>query len=618
MKIHDSVKKMIYILIVVVAVLLIVTVVFPKEEECVLLSGVDDSWDMGTITDTSTYTIKVKNNYLIGIKSFGVGINTTDEEVQQGEIYIEVYNNAGETILQQHEVCSEIEGNRVVIQADNLKIRGDFSVKIWGENFKDGKYPHLKGTRTTSYDKTYNFLYSSTYKDDNFIQGQAQLVLETILYRAYGAGLLLTILVVLVFIVVGSADTIIKMKNNINERTRIFICYFIGISSFLLYMLASTNYGEICDWIGAWYVLDYGIGIDSRLFIGSIMKLFIYNDFLPKDVAYHFVMACLALLIILISYLMAQVISKTDVNSRVGVVALVLMYIASPASVGYLWNEANMGRLDMYLFILAAMALIIDQWIKIKWIKYVLLSVITISMNAIHQVGIFTYFAVIFFICICNVFNNKYVSIRDFIGSVLVAISTGVSFVYFHFFGKVVFQNENEMINYVASRTDLKFSENAIYLEYFSGQNGLFFNCFSYENYRIGFIIQLFVLWPITVLGLYIIWKILKYCKEQKMRMLRTPYPYLLMFNFIYIPLYVFECDWSRWTAAIITTKFMEIMYLFYIHDPLMEEIVCKIKEFVIKRKIFVAGILIYLASFEKFGSALFLNQTEKLAQLFF
>ena len=62
----------------------------------------------------------------------------------------------------------------------------------------------------------------------------------------------------------------------------------------------------------------------------------------------------------------------------------------------------------------------------------------------------------------------------------------------------------------------------------------------------------------------------------------------------------------------------MEIMYLFYIHDPLMEEIVCEIKEFVIKRKICVAGILIYLASFEKFGSALFLNQTEKLAQLFF
>lgn len=402
-------------------------------------------------------------------------------------------------------------------------------------------------------------------------------------------------------------------KSCVNEASRIKFASFLMLGGYLLFELWSKNAGELCSWIGPWYVLDYGVGIGSRLFIGSIMKIFFYEDFLDQSVAYYFVMAALSVLVILMAYMFAECISRMNKEYRKGIVFVILCYLASPGAVGYLWNDANMGRMEIYLLLLSLVAIIINLLIKNCAIRYFLLADISCCMFAIHQGNLFTYFPVIFMLCVCNIFRNGRIIWREFAGSAVVAVTSAVTFLYFHFFSYVKFETLDEMARYVANRTNLENNVSGLQLEYFSGLYGMFENCFLYDNYRICGVIQMVVLWPLVILGLWIGVKAFKKQKEHGTKILLSPYFYMLLFNLIYIPVFTFECDWGRWFAAIITTKTIEILYLFYIKD---EGVVCAVGEvgrFIKDKTLGVALIIMYLASMEKFGSALFLDVVDKI-----
>ena len=60
---------------------------------------------------------------------------------------------------------------------------------------------------------------------------------------------------------------------------------------------------EIHAWNSAWYAMDYSLGFDSRLFIGSFLRLF-YPNFLPAGAAYTFVLLSFFLLLILLAHVL--------------------------------------------------------------------------------------------------------------------------------------------------------------------------------------------------------------------------------------------------------------------------------------------------------------------------
>jgi hypothetical protein len=229
-------------------------------------------------------------------------------------------------------------------------------------------------------------------------------------------------------------------------------------------------------------------------------------------------------------------------------------------------------------------------------------------MFAIHQAALFTYFAIIYMICVCNVFCRDRVAVKELAGSLVVGLSSAVLFLYFHFFSHlyIKFDNVDDMVNYVGSRTNLLNNARGIYLEYFSEAMGIDFNCYELDKYRVGGLVTTFLLWPLVVTALALSVNAWRRSKRDGVRMFLTPYPYLTLFNLLYIPLFLFENDWGRWFGAVITAKTIEFLYLYYIGDDGTVYAVGKVGAFV-KRWIWIAAVvLLYLASFEKFASALF------------
>lgn len=68
---------------------------------------------------------------------------------------------------------------------------------------------------------------------------------------------------------------------------------------------------ELHGWNSAWYAMDYSLGFDSRLFIGSVLRLF-YPDFLPAKAAYRFVFLSLILLLFLLSWVLGYALRQLE------------------------------------------------------------------------------------------------------------------------------------------------------------------------------------------------------------------------------------------------------------------------------------------------------------------
>ena len=129
---------------------------------------------------------------------------------------------------------------------------------------------------------------------------------------------------------------------------------------------------------------------------------------------------------------------------------------------------------------------------------------------------------------------------------------------------------------------------------------------------------QLLVLWPLIGLGFIIGYKALKRVYGNKTKVLNSPYIYLLIFNLMYIPVFMFERDWARWTAAIITTKTIEIFYLYYVRDDGVVSAIAFLNHFLKNKEIGMVFVIMYLATMEKFGASEFLDCVERLRHCLF
>lgn len=609
---QTSLREWVTLLVVVLA---LVSVFYSRTDYHVFFLGENQDVVSVPIDNETEIRIEVKNNQRITIQEMTFRfVNNGIADYGQGSVRVELLSTEGAVLGNGIIGAAEILQRNARLVFDEMpEIGGNFVISLKGENFEEGTYASIGISRMRDIANP-SELKGITYRNGEQIEGLPEIALGIMLrdnlYFPALALLAVILLVVHFYIVIKKKGF---FEKHLGENTRVKILVFLVLGGYLLYELWSNHNQEICSWMGPWYVLDYGIGMGSRLFIGTIMKVLFYDTFLDKSIVIYFVLAALSVLVLEIAYLMAECIANAKNEHRRGIAVILLFYLASPGAVGYLWTGANMGRLETYLFMLALVSVAVNVAIKNRLLKYGILAALSVCMFAIHQVNLFTYFMVIFMLCICNVFQEHRISWKDFWGSLVVALTSGVTFVYFHFFSYVNFETAEEMVEYVGERTNLRNNASGIYLEYFSGQFGMFENCFAADNYRINGVFQILVLWPLAALGLFIGVQAIRYWRGKKINWLCSPYLYLFLFNLIYIPVFTFECDWARWFAAIITTKTIEFLYLYYIREQGMVYAVEQLSAWLKKKEWCIAMVLLYLTSLEKFGSAQFLDVVERL-----
>lgn len=410
--------------------------------------------------------------------------------------------------------------------------------------------------------------------------------------------------------------TMIKKIKNICDRFQREICFFLV----LLLSLFLTVPAALHEWNSAWYAMDYSLGFDSRLFIGSLLRLF-HPDFLPADTAYAFVFFSIILFLLVLSYVLGYSLRQLNkTTAETGLLLLIVLYLLSPGSPSYLWTSENMGRFDLYLILLTLIAAIICFHTKSIWLHIVIYTAIGIISLSIHPAFYLIYFPLLFTLFIIDIFRKETTIFSNFI-SIVCLICLGILFIYYQIFSQIDIPALEELTRLLSGRTDLPINETALRFEYFvtlsQSIQELIINQMG-ERLRYGFI-TILLLTPLIIVYTCL-WKyIIKTAMENKFK-----YWLILISQLSFVPAFLLTIDWGRWFGAFITVQALQIVILAAKKDVVILSALSKLSSAFHKHPYLFVMAGIWMASLSKFQATLlpdapvFFNSLYKIYRMIF
>lgn len=383
---------------------------------------------------------------------------------------------------------------------------------------------------------------------------------------------------------------------------------------FLLFQLLTMKPAveDMHDWCITPYALSYELGLGSRFFIGSILRLLVdifRGGILTPKVLYYFIFTALILLCALISYVLGAAIRKS--KYQLGVGFLVVLFLASPSSVSYLFYWGNYGRLDIFLLIFSLLSLFCIRHKKLKY----LVPALSLFAMATQQVYSFTYFPLIVGILLYYLYENKFTkSSFAFVGITLVVV--GSAFVYFQFFSSnLKYSSVNGVLQHIeAQNAGFRINPEMIEAEYFQTMS---FHWKVYVTpdweYRLtrGVVILLLML-PLQLI-IVKVWRDAIKATEQKS--LKIIFRIMMWLPIMALPAFILTIDWGRWFAAYFIVQILLILYLLRAKSIPMEMAMNSLQKFFKKNWFICLLLLIYLASLGKFSAALGLSFADTIAE---
>lgn len=381
---------------------------------------------------------------------------------------------------------------------------------------------------------------------------------------------------------------------------------------------------DLQEWSAAWAAMDYSMGNGSRFLIGSIYRFF-YGEYLADTVAYKYVAVGIMLTITVLSIALGRLIRwgiKAAPGCNNAIIGTVVIYIAAPFSIAYVWNEQNLGRLDVYMILIVAIAILVGLEIKNVCLKMVLYTLLGVVGLAIHQGFAFLYYPMILCFMCYDVFQENRIQVKNFIFAVISGLVNVAVAVYFQFFSSVNFETAEEMTQFVQARTNLIVEEYAIQLEYFGSikyqledVTSIFFN--GNEAPFVHLLIILCMLAPVLVIyGL--IWRdVFCYRKKAGTKLLCNPYFYVALSHLLFVPMFVIHVDWGRHLAPLLAMPIFVFLFFLAKKEAAMIYAYEQMKIRIEKYPWFFVLTLAWLASLDSFGARVFQNQADMLYNLF-
>ena len=239
------------------------------------------------------------------------------------------------------------------------------------------------------------------------------------------------------------------------------VSYEVVIAAGLIVWFLTGRALDLQGWSSAWNAMDYSMGTGSRLLIGSIYRLF-YGEYLDYTVAYKYVavgtMLTILVLAIVLGRMIRLAVAKND-QIRHAVCGAVALYLVAPFSIAYVWNDQNLGRLDVYMLLVALLALLVGLTIKNTYVKCVCYTVLGVVGLAIHQGFAFLYYPIVFSVMVYDVFEENRVHAGRFAAAFVSGLINVAVAVYFQFFSSIHFDSAKELVTFLEGRTNLTISE---------------------------------------------------------------------------------------------------------------------------------------------------------------
>lgn len=380
-----------------------------------------------------------------------------------------------------------------------------------------------------------------------------------------------------------------------------------GVLCFLMLLvhLIGNRQTTINPWAASSYGLHYGLGFGSRFMIGSILKL-LSGSYLSHNEANIFLLFHLILLLGLLSYCINFLIKKSNYNKVV--LFLCLLYLVSPGNITAMWKAGIYGKLETYNLLYTLLSVILFHRIKNVFLKYISITALSLFNMAIYQGFIFLYYPVVLVIMIADCFHNKTDKRRrslTFINIVLLV----ASFFVFQFATSTIFSNLNEMTHYLNQNTSLEYKISPLNLEYFSPLSESYKLVKSYFINRRNIFLSIIFLFP-SILPILTLWY---YCIRKQTLKLSLPYLLPILTLLLFLPQFIFNIDWGRWSIAITFYTFFATLYLHYSGFPKMQEAFVRAETYLRKYPYIAVILLLYIASLSKFSSTNLLTEVPTL-----
>lgn len=305
------------------------------------------------------------------------------------------------------------------------------------------------------------------------------------------------------------------------------------------------------DWCTTSYALTYKLGFASRLFMGSLLNLFV--PYLSAKFLWLFIFASLLILNFLLALYLGSCIRASDRKIHAALFLLIALYLAAPNSLGYLYHFVNFGRLDLFLFIFTMLSLFC---IRNKYLKFLVPVFLMLSV-ATHQVFLFTFFPLILGALGYYAYENHF-SLKSIGFCHLSLALTIISFIFFQFFSKIYPASVDEVIQIIRPTTNLPINEMMIEYEYFRTilghkDGGLFI---SKERMELG-LSAIGLMAPLSGIFIYIFLKARTFSGKGK-----NYFCAAILLPLCSLPAFFLTSDWGRWFGAAYTVQFLIIFYL--------------------------------------------------------
>jgi hypothetical protein len=175
------------------------------------------------------------------------------------------------------------------------------------------------------------------------------------------------------------------------------------------------------------YLFSYKFGFVGRAFIGTIVQfLFVDNNgFLSKFHLWLFILCILILMCLIIAFYIAKVIKSSQQNTRFFAIWISILYLTSPISVSYLFNNL-FGWLDLWLLFFTLLIVFLFNS-KFKWF----IPILCFCLIATHKIAVFFYIPTILIILIYNAYIDEKSKIKSIVLFIMSFIVCLISTIYF-------------------------------------------------------------------------------------------------------------------------------------------------------------------------------------------
>lgn len=358
------------------------------------------------------------------------------------------------------------------------------------------------------------------------------------------------------------------------------------------------------------FTFSYQYGFSSRMLIGSLFNLIarVTGQVQTPRRLWNFLFVSTAVLCILYAFYAGSVIRKTHGGTKYFAMYVTAFFLASPASISFLFRYLNYGRLELFNLIFTFITLFIAEKPIFKWA----IPILCFISIATHQVvGLFFQIPVIMIALLYAIYKNRINRRKNHI--VLAAVSvlvSGVSFIYFQIFSKknLKFTCIEDFIDEITSRSSLKIRPDYIMEEYFAPFGHYLENMLpSYKYHFYAFFVAIILFLPLLV---FIILFWYKCINETSNNFFKFILGLSVVLPLASIPAYVLGWDWWRWVALNIINEFILIYFFIKQGEASVLKVCEEYAELIGKYKFFFLLGFIYMCYLGKLDNLHYFTDT--------